>query len=69
LILKWEVVIEEEVKKWGLDLGIMEGEHGEDHTEEEVESKPAKNNHTAEVSENTEGFARVMGITKKDLNW
>lgn len=69
LVLKWEGVIEEEVKKWDLDLGIMEGEHGEDHTEEEEKSKLAKNNHTAEVSENTEGFARVMGITKKDLNW
>ncbi|KAE9370868.1 hypothetical protein N431DRAFT_315479, partial [Stipitochalara longipes BDJ] len=29
LIVKWEKVIEEEVKRWGLDLGIMEGEHEE----------------------------------------
>jgi hypothetical protein len=49
----------------------MEGEHGEDHKEEEGKSKKesAKNSHIAEVSENTEGLAKVMGVAKKDLNW
>ena len=70
LVVKWEKIIEDEVKRWGLDLGIMEGEHEEDHVEEERSTQgPSKNNHTAEVSENSEGLAKIMGVAKKDLNW
>jgi hypothetical protein len=71
LVVKWESVVDEEVKRWELDLGIMEGEHGEGHTEEEGNNKKesARNSRTAEVSENTEGLAKVMGVAKKDLNW
>lgn len=71
LVVKWEKVVEEEVKRWGLDLGIMEGEQDEDHLEEEDKRKQdaTKNSNIVEVSENTEGLAKIMGVAKKDLNW
>jgi hypothetical protein len=70
LVVKWEKVVDEEVKKWGLDLDIMEGDQEETHIEGEKSTQgQSKNNHTAEVSENTEGLAKIMGIAKKDLNW
>jgi Essential protein Yae1, N terminal len=71
LVVKWENLIEEEVKRWGLDLGILEGDHDEEHMEEEGKNKQdaTRINHTAEVTENTEGLAKIMGVAKKELNW
>jgi hypothetical protein len=69
LVMKWESIVAEEVKRWGLDLGIMEGDY-EVHAKDEETSKqePTKGNHGAEVSE-AAGLAKVMGVAKKDLNW
>jgi hypothetical protein len=50
----------------------MAGEHAEEeHMEEGTKSgqDATRNNRTTEVSENTEGLAKVMGVAKKDLNW
>jgi len=70
LVIKWERFVEDEVKRWGLNLEMMEGEHEEDHVEEEKGTHgPSKNNRTAEVSENSEALAKIMGVAKKDLNW
>jgi hypothetical protein len=72
LVAKWERVIEVEVERWGLDLDIMEGEHAEEeHMEEGAKSRQdaTRNNRATEVSENTEGLAKVMGVAKRDLNW
>jgi hypothetical protein len=72
LVAKWERVVEVEVERWGLDLDIMEGEHAEEeHIEEGAKSRQdaTRNNRATEVSENTEGLAKVMGVAKRDLNW
>ncbi|KAH7317860.1 essential protein-like protein Yae1 [Rhexocercosporidium sp. MPI-PUGE-AT-0058] len=61
LVRKWEGFVEEEVRRWGFDLGILDGE-GEKETEEMddggVESEPV-----------AAGMAKVLGISKKDLSW
>ncbi|KAL2065356.1 hypothetical protein VTL71DRAFT_3026 [Oculimacula yallundae] len=72
LVKKWQEVVDREVRRWGLDLGIMDGEDGSEELEElggkgvqgrevkkgEVESEPV-----------AEGMAKVLGVMKKDLSW
>ncbi len=70
LVMKWEDIVGEEVKRWGLDLRVMDGEHDEVSTKEEETSKQerTKKDRSAEASEAT-GPGKIMGVVKKDLNW
>lgn len=70
LVQKWERVVNEEINKWALDLGIMDYEHS---GLEEVDDRAVKPRGTERkevavepVSSSTGTF---MGIPKKDLNW
>ncbi|PBP28422.1 ABC1 domain containing protein [Diplocarpon rosae] len=71
LVKKWEGVLEEEVRSWGLDLGIWDGQNGE--LEEEsggLVGTPAKEAKGELESENVaESLTKIMGIEKKDLCW
>jgi hypothetical protein len=67
LVMKWENVVGEEVKRWGLDLGIMEGDH-EENFEDKSKHEPTRNNRNIEV-EATPAQANILGVAKKDLNW
>ncbi|PBP18130.1 ABC1 domain containing protein [Diplocarpon rosae] len=71
LVRKWEGVLEEEVRRWGLDLGIFDGENGElEEGGGGLVGKHAKEANGELESENVaEGLAKVMGIEKKDLCW
>ena len=74
LVRKWETVIEEEVKRWGLDLGIFDGEDaGEDETQELGAGKGAQGREAKKGEVESEpvaaGMAKVLGISKKDLSW
>ena len=68
LVMKWENVVGEEVKRWGLDLGIMDGDHEENFEEDRSKHEPTRNNHNIEV-EATPAQANILGVAKKDLNW
>jgi len=57
LIGKWEQVIEAEVKRWGLDLGLMETEHTHEEKSEDMETKDA-----------TEA-PRLPGAQKAEFSW
>jgi hypothetical protein len=37
LIKKWEGIVDKEIQKWGLDLGLMETEHQDDETNKAIE--------------------------------
>jgi len=66
LVMKWDGIIAGDVRRWGLDLGIMDGVH-----EQEEDTIEAPKRTTAggvkEVEEG--GPAKVMGVAKKELNW
>lgn len=68
LLMKWENVVGEEVKRWGLDLGIMEGDHEENFEEDKSKHESTRNNRNIEV-EATPAQANILGVAKKDLNW
>ncbi|KAK0111653.1 Essential protein Yae1, N terminal [Cadophora gregata] len=74
LVRKWEGVVEEEVKRWGLDLGIFDGDvDGEGDEEEVVAVKGAQGKEVRRGEVESEpvaaGMAKVLGISKKDLSW
>ena len=74
LVRKWEGVIEEEVKRWGLDLGIFDGEEtGEGEMEDLGAGKGAQGREAKKGEVESEpvaaGMAKVLGISKKDLSW
>lgn len=72
LVAKWEGVVEGEVRRWALDLGVLDGETdaveevgvsgkgavGREKAREEVAGEPV-----------AEGLAKQLGVSKKDLNW
>lgn len=74
LVGKWEGFVEGEVRRWGLDLGILDGE-GAGVGEEEVGGKEkgaqVREKAKEEVASEpvAEGMAKVLGISKKDLMW
>lgn len=57
LVTKWEKVVEGEVERWGLDLGIMEVEHVDEGKSEEVGTK--------DVTE----IPRRPGTQNTELSW
>jgi len=59
LVAKWEEIVEKEVQRWRLDLGIMDGVHGEVDLE-----TPKKQDEVVVDSEE-----RVPGAARKELNW
>ncbi|CZT53350.1 uncharacterized protein RSE6_14847 [Rhynchosporium secalis] len=72
LVKKWHGVVEGEVRRWGLDLGIMDGEDGR----EEVDESGGKGAHERDARKGevesepvAEGMAKALGVTKKDLSW
>ncbi|KAJ5040574.1 uncharacterized protein L3040_006226 [Drepanopeziza brunnea f. sp. 'multigermtubi'] len=72
LVRKWEGLVAEEVRRWGLDLGILDGEGGE----EEVMGEKKKGAMSKTVGKGemeseavAAGMAKAMGIQKKDLAW
>jgi len=73
LVLKWQGVMDEEVKRWGLELDIVEGEH--DHEDDDVKEaeetkiQSAKSTNKVEEVEATPAQAKILGVAKKDLNW
>ena len=66
LVMKWDGIIAEEVQRWGLDLGIMDGVHEKREDIIEV-PKRATAEGVKEVEEG--GPATRMGVAKKELNW
>lgn len=74
LVKNWENKLDEEVKRWGLDLGIMDHEQieGDDTTENLA---PSGTKHQSSIGEKEAAVEPVpssgliMGISKKDLNW
>lgn len=71
LVRKWDEAVEEEVRRWGLDLGVMDGEQDTD----EVDTKTILGRKdavaTKEVASETiaAGPGKIMGVSKADLNW
>jgi hypothetical protein len=78
LVRKWEGVIEKEVERWGLDLGIMEGEHEHEHGEELEDGAAPKiaavkrdvgSKEVAAEPVASPAAAKILGVPKKDLSW
>ncbi|PVH78474.1 hypothetical protein DL98DRAFT_421963 [Cadophora sp. DSE1049] len=74
LVRKWEGVVGEEVRRWGLDLEIFDGEAGEEGEMEDVGAGKGAQGREAKKGEVESepvaaGIAKVLGISKKDLSW
>lgn len=69
LVGKWEVVVDEEVKRWGLDLGIMDGEGDEGVDGKDLGARKDVNSAKEVASEPVAGTGKIMGVEKGDLNW
>ncbi|KAH7386473.1 hypothetical protein BKA64DRAFT_711697 [Cadophora sp. MPI-SDFR-AT-0126] len=74
LVRKWESVIDEEVGRWGLNLGIFDGEAGDEGEMEDVSAgKGAQGREVKKGEVESEPvaaeMAKVLGISKKDLSW
>jgi hypothetical protein len=76
LVRKWEGVVEKEVERWGLDLGIMEGEH--EHGEELEDGaapkiaavkRDAGSKEVAAEPVASPAAAKILGVPKRDLSW
>lgn len=76
LVRKWEGLVEGEVRRWGLDIGILDG--GREREREEmddggVSGKGAQGKEVRRGEVESEpvaaGMAKVLGISKKDLSW
>ncbi|TVY58144.1 Uncharacterized protein LCER1_G002410 [Lachnellula cervina] len=57
LIVKWELIIEAEIKRWGLDLSLMGTEHTQEERGDDVGTK--------DVTE----APRLPGAQKSELSW
>jgi len=70
LLKKWEENVDAEVKRWGLDLEIMDHEHVEEEgaASDTKRPKPAEGKEVA-VEPASSSTGLFMGIPKKDLNW
>ncbi|KAE8444818.1 hypothetical protein EG329_014172 [Mollisiaceae sp. DMI_Dod_QoI] len=70
LVAKWEAVVDAEVKTWGLDLGIMDGEHDLDGLDAKDIVGRKDSAPTKEIAnEPVTSVGKIMGVSKKDLNW
>lgn len=69
LIFKWEKIVDEEVARWGLDLGVMDHEHVDGEDEETHISKAKKTEGKEIAAEVVASEGTFMGISKKELNW
>jgi hypothetical protein len=76
LVRKWEGIVEKEVERWGLDLGIMEGEHEhsdelEDGTAQKIAAVKRETGAKEVAAESvaSPAAAKILGIPKKDLSW
>lgn len=69
-VKKWDGIVDAEVKRWGLDLRIMDVEHDLDGSDAKdiVSRKDAVP--TKEIaSESVTSMQKIMGIPKGELNW
>ncbi|CZR63857.1 uncharacterized protein PAC_13754 [Phialocephala subalpina] len=70
LVRKWEGLVEEEVKRWGLDLEIMDGEHDEDEeAKKDIVSRKDAVTMKEVASESIGPVGNIMGVPKGELNW
>ncbi|KAI6711739.1 hypothetical protein JHW43_005747 [Diplocarpon mali] len=71
LLGKWEGFLEEEVRRWGLDLGILDEDNGKPEAGRgglvSKQAKEAKGEVESEAV--AEGLAKIIGIEKKELIW
>lgn len=50
LVRKWEAIVEGEVRKWGVDLSLLENEHTDQQTTDETGSSPKLGGQKEELS-------------------
>lgn len=68
LVGKWEGIVEGEVKRWGVDMSVWEGEDGVDLGEEVGKKRGAKP--TGDVKEEVVPAAgKILGVQREKLSW
>lgn len=69
LMKKWQGVVDGEVERWGLDMGIMDGQHEDDSSSKEIVERKSATTSKEVASEPVTGVGNIMGVSKADLNW
>jgi hypothetical protein len=69
LVKKWLVVVDGEVERWGLDLGIMDGLHEDEESSKNVVERKSAMTTKEVASEPVTGVGNILGVSKADLNW
>lgn len=69
LVNKWQMVVDEEVERWGLDLKIMDGQREEESSSKDIVERKSATTSKEVASEPITGVGNIMGVSKADLNW